>query len=39
MKTTLSLALSGLLLAVAPAALAARSTADVLIRHATVVDV
>ncbi|MGX9720405.1 amidohydrolase family protein [Stenotrophomonas acidaminiphila] len=38
MKTTLSLALSSLLV-LAPPALAARSSADVLIRHATVVDV
>ena len=38
MKTTLSLALSSLLV-LAPPALAARSNADVLVRHATVVDV
>lgn len=38
MKTTLSLALSSLLV-LAPPALAARSSADVLVRHATVVDV
>lgn len=38
MRTPLSLALSALLVAAAPA-IAAESTADVLIRHATVVDV
>ncbi len=38
MKTTLSLALSSLLV-LAPPALAARSSADVLVRHATIVDV
>jgi len=38
MKTTLSLALSSLLL-LAPPAMAARAHADVLVRHATIVDV